>query len=515
MRRLAPLAILAAIMFAAASANAGPFTPTATPTYNGTRAVVDLPTSQHMRNVGGSDGLGLCVFTSLEHSARWANLIDMVGYRKWMELQPGGGYPSKVDKTLADYCRSKGIAVPSYIQHTGGDDAVLTLALRTGRFPCVTYDGRDGFYRGSVAHMVNLAHLDESKAAIIDNNRPGQWVWMSRADFLSRWRGTDGGWAVVFLGPPPTPYNAKPVESWKAEAECICGDECKCKRGDCPGKCPLIYGQCPGGRCPAPLASNPQASRLMDWPAARRQCLDTRESGVVFVGIDPASVGMEERGPAAFVQPGEGWTVGVWDYWYSAGQVWAQQREVINVPASGMPVAEVEPPTGVDRSRIHEAPTYAKDGRPCTREEAHSALLQDDSDRWHLAAVGDAEFIGKVKADVSKLPEEVRSKMHAQYYTPSAWQVEQFKLQPGVTLRKPAAGRISADAGTVPAAEYTAEKFAQLCPKSKPSPSPTPSKPNDPTPGPPDPKPAYPLSPWTWLAFGAGAWLIWKNRTPK
>src|SRR6185437_9808487 len=113
-----------------------------------------------------------------------------------------------------------------------GDDTFLDLAIHTGRCPAVTYDGRDNFYRGSVAHMVTLAHIDQQRAAIIDNNRPGEWLWMSRADFLSRWRGMGGGWAVVFLGPPPTPYNAAPQE-FAAAGACVCGDDCKCEKGNC------------------------------------------------------------------------------------------------------------------------------------------------------------------------------------------------------------------------------------------------------------------------------------------
>jgi hypothetical protein len=98
--------------------------------------------------------------------------------------------------------------------------------------------------------MVNLAHLDAERGAIIDNNRPGSWVWMTRAEFLARWRGNSGGWAIVFLAAPPPPHPEAAQEAG-IKGPCVCGDNCTCKAGDCPGKCPTVFGQqnCPGGKC--------------------------------------------------------------------------------------------------------------------------------------------------------------------------------------------------------------------------------------------------------------------------
>ena len=92
-----------------------------------------------------------------------------------------------------------------YAQHTGGDASWLELVLKTGRYPGVTYDGRDSRYRGRIAHMVNLAYLDGRQAAILDNNYVDEYLWMHRDDFLDRWRGNGGGWGVALLGPPPLP----------------------------------------------------------------------------------------------------------------------------------------------------------------------------------------------------------------------------------------------------------------------------------------------------------------------
>jgi hypothetical protein len=46
---------------------------------------------------------------------------------------------------------------------------------------------------------------------------------------------------------------------------------------------------------------------------------------------------------------------------------------------------------------------------------------------------------------VPTLPEAVRSKVHLQSYKPEEWEVKQFALKPGVTLRKPQSGRIGTE----------------------------------------------------------------------
>lgn len=180
------------------------------PEYKDMSIRTDLPVTEHLKNKGGSDGLGLCVFTSIDHSARWANEQILIGFRDYMTKHPGGGYPQKVDEYIPLFARSRGLPTPLYVQHTGGDPLFLELALKTNRMPAVTYSGNDGvYYRQSVAHMVNLVYLSKTHACILDNNYPNQYLWMTRNQFLERWKGMGGGWAVVLLrcGPPAIPYN--------------------------------------------------------------------------------------------------------------------------------------------------------------------------------------------------------------------------------------------------------------------------------------------------------------------
>jgi len=174
---------------------------------NQTQIQIDFPLGEHIENIGSHvDGAGMCVMSSIEMASRWQNLEKLRGLRDWCAKQPGGGYPSKVDKQLQEYFKKLG-ETKEYVQYEGSDISILRVALATGRFPAVTYAGRDKVrYSGTIAHMVCLAHLDEQYAAIYDNNgKPGEIIWMSPEEFKSRWLYDGSGWAFIWLAPPPPP----------------------------------------------------------------------------------------------------------------------------------------------------------------------------------------------------------------------------------------------------------------------------------------------------------------------
>lgn len=204
MRRLLCLLLVLVLPLglAAAITEGGPVGP------GGTEVICDLPASSGLRakNVGGRDGAGLCVFTSIMHAARYQGEPRLWNFQQQMRQEPGGGWPEKVDQMIAKYGPGT-----MYLQYEGRDPSLLEAALRTGRMPSVTYDGRDVHYRGRIAHMVNLVYLDSEKACILDNNFVGdnELVWLSREEFLSRWHSGSNGWAVVLLAraPAPVPHN--------------------------------------------------------------------------------------------------------------------------------------------------------------------------------------------------------------------------------------------------------------------------------------------------------------------
>jgi hypothetical protein len=179
----------------------------------------DLPASQQLHNVGGSDGSGLCVFTSIGHSARWQHIKVLEDFRDWMRKYPGGGFPSKVSAKIKQICAERGVPEPSYLQVEGKDIEILKRACRSGRMPGVTYSfSPSGRYNGQrIAHMTNLVHLDDKYGCILDNNfictpeHPNNYEWLSIEEFTRSYTAGGSGWAVILLAPspppPPRPWN--------------------------------------------------------------------------------------------------------------------------------------------------------------------------------------------------------------------------------------------------------------------------------------------------------------------
>jgi hypothetical protein len=171
--------------------------------------VCDLPASQRKKNIA-SKGLGCCVFRSIDYAARWQQVPELYDLPEQLVEAgiPGGGYPDKVDEVMKQFAPGA-----SYIQDTSGDADILEAILKTGRMPCVTYNGHDCHYGGNIAHMVCLPYFDRQTgwACVSDNNFPGEnaFVWMSPDEFLKRWKGNGGGWAFALLAvpPPPIPHN--------------------------------------------------------------------------------------------------------------------------------------------------------------------------------------------------------------------------------------------------------------------------------------------------------------------
>lgn len=174
------------------------------PVHDGVEIQVDLPSGQHIRNFGApADGKGLCVFASMTMAARWHNvrpLFDVIH-----KINEGGGWPEKVDKVFKEHAPKL-----EYTQYEGTDPAMLDKALSEGRMACVTYGYGERYQMQTIYHMTCLVHLDSKWAVILDNNFPGTYEWMPRAEFLKRWlHPGKQGWAYVMLtpGPPPIPHN--------------------------------------------------------------------------------------------------------------------------------------------------------------------------------------------------------------------------------------------------------------------------------------------------------------------
>ncbi len=203
------LALMMPLVLAAGSAwVGGPVHP------DGSEVHCDLPIDRHQRNAGGSDGAGLCVFTSIGMAADWCSEPGLIDFRDWMRSRPGGGYPAKVTAMIRALCRERQVAEPKYFQLQGGDLDVLAKAVQQGHLACVTYSlSPTGRYGGRpIAHMVNCVAAragPQQLWAIVDNNHPGTIEWMTQEQFHQSYTHIGGGWSVILLkeGPPPVPWN--------------------------------------------------------------------------------------------------------------------------------------------------------------------------------------------------------------------------------------------------------------------------------------------------------------------
>lgn len=478
MSRIRPiLGVAIAIAFFASPIAA--ITPTETPTSpTGKRAAVDLPANLHIKNVGGRDGAGLCVFTSVELAAIYQNETRFFGFQKWMTKHLGGGWPDKLDQMIRKFCAERGVEVPVYLQHTGGDDSILDLAIRTGRMPAITYAGRDDYYRGRIAHMVDLAHLDEIDAAIIDNNRPGKWVWMTRTELLSRWRDNDGGWLVVLLAspPPPSPANEKSFE------------------------------QCPGGRCPiaGPKVSHEDLVALVEAGGY----------GVLVIGehvtFDTPAVPYAVVKSTDFPQK----KCGVYDCWRSNGVAVMKLRiEFLEPVLTPRRSEAVDQNFGIDSSKIHQGtPSYSISGVGVDRAHFMSAMLTDDSTRLHLTIVTDDDAARRAAvAAIAGLPG--RERVHVQGYRSSDWPVQARGLKPGITLRRPrSAGAVEVFHSAEVSPAIAGEALTRSDPNYTPPAPPAPQNPFPlPMPGPATPTPR-PLGGYlVALLLGAATVYLWRR----
>lgn len=187
--------------------------------HDGVSITADLPGNQHIRNIGSKiDDAGMCVFSSIEMAALHAGLEQMRGWRDWCAARyPGGGWPEKVDRCLADWFKAKNIAPIPYLNADGLNSAkvaeILDLCDKTGRMACSTY-GYSPRYGQRIQHMVCFPAFKDKYGVVLDNNFPGEtaYEWVQRKELVRRSiYPNPSAWIFVWLhqGPPPSPRNLR------------------------------------------------------------------------------------------------------------------------------------------------------------------------------------------------------------------------------------------------------------------------------------------------------------------
>ena len=368
---------------------------------------IDLPGSQQMKNTGGKDGAGLCVFTSIEHSGRWQNVDSILGLQQKMTREQGGGYPSKVEKMLAKYCDGA-----QYLQYEGSDPALIKLALTTGRMPSVTY-GYSPRYSGKIAHMVNAVHLTERWAAILDNNFPGdtKYEWMTPAEFKKRWVSGGGGWCVVVLAPPPPPMPYNEGEPVKA------------------------YGQKWGTLSSAAVAAP------YEWRA-----IDANQIALYSAGKQ-LGVWIKARQCYRELLPDGNWSAD-----QELSPFAPPETHLVKV------IEQQEQNFGLDRSRLDRGvEKFWLGGREVTRKQAYSAIegkgkdLIDDREKLRLTVIGTASECKAVIQDLESNPalSVFADTLLVQSYRADNWAMKDIGFAPGTPRIVVQGGPDSRGAGKV------------------------------------------------------------------
>ena len=148
---------------------------------------ISVPSSMRQRNWIGNQGYGSCTHAALITLLRWNGLDKMAS--TWRRTHGNGEGPWSLSKQL-DY---GGIR---YAYVTNGSVEFLEWAISTRRGCNITVKGG--------RHMVTLVHLDETHAAVLDNNSPGSFIWMPRNTLISEWK-SSMGWAITPCYSPAAP----------------------------------------------------------------------------------------------------------------------------------------------------------------------------------------------------------------------------------------------------------------------------------------------------------------------
>jgi hypothetical protein len=159
------------------------------PVIEAERPVVNLPEALRQKNWLGNQGEGSCVWASTISLLRWQGRYETAN---WIRRNYGNGeWPDH----WSELANKAGLR---YAMTTNGDVEFLEWACRTRRGAGVTVMGG--------RHCVNLVHLDDKWACLLDNNAPQKYIWVARETFLAEWKASFGwGFAVVYTPCPPLP----------------------------------------------------------------------------------------------------------------------------------------------------------------------------------------------------------------------------------------------------------------------------------------------------------------------
>jgi hypothetical protein len=137
-------------------------------------------------NYGG----GSCVHASTINLLEWQGNHELATW--WRQNYAGGEFSTRLHERLEH-------AGLRWAATVNGDVSFLDWCCQTRRGAGIGY---------FPSHAINLVHLDNEKAGLLDNNRPKEYIWIPRDRFIHNWKGYGGwAWTLVYSPPPPIPYS--------------------------------------------------------------------------------------------------------------------------------------------------------------------------------------------------------------------------------------------------------------------------------------------------------------------
>lgn len=151
------------------------------------RPTVNLPMLLRQKNWIGRAGQGSCTWASTISLLRWQGRYNTAN---WIRKNYGDGeWPE-------DWMQKAERIGLRYALVTNGDVSFLEWACRTRRGAAITVMGGK--------HMVDLVHLDDKWAALLDNNATAAYIWVPRETLIAEWKASYG-WALTPIYTPAAP----------------------------------------------------------------------------------------------------------------------------------------------------------------------------------------------------------------------------------------------------------------------------------------------------------------------
>lgn len=172
------------------------------PEYRGVRANAPIPPELHIRNEGGSDGAGLCVISSILSNGMYQHVPGLEGgkqSRLWRAAKGrrGGYSPGKLEALLKEVLPGE-----KWLSVEGDATDVIEAYSRKGYPTAGTMNTGAQYGYMPIHHMIQPIHADSDLVCVVDNNDPGKYHWMPRAEYDRRYPDGRIGWTFIWLRSP-------------------------------------------------------------------------------------------------------------------------------------------------------------------------------------------------------------------------------------------------------------------------------------------------------------------------